>query len=86
MQKLLGITDQAVQDSVPSLVLQRIQHTGPGAQSFHAILYSKIPAGTRAGQFTNAQIIQLLEETYTEFGRPDVWPAAAEWLRLRGIH
>jgi hypothetical protein len=86
VQELFGITNETVQDSVPSLVLKQVDHTGKGAGSFHNILYKYIPKGTKAGQLNNGQLLAALKQAYTEFKRPDVWEVAEVWLRSHGIH
>jgi hypothetical protein len=85
VQKLFGITDPAVQDTVPSLILKQIDHTGAGGGSFHNILYQHIPRDAAVGQFTNQELLGKLRDAYTEFGRPDVWDVTQEWLRQKGI-
>jgi hypothetical protein len=84
VQKLFGI-NQAVEDTVPSLILKQVEHTGPGAGSFHNILYRYVPKATVPGSLSNAELLSKLEQAYTDFGRPDVWEVAREWLRLQGI-
>src|SRR5690606_30281987 len=78
VQKLLGITDHGIQDSAPSLILRIGEHqNAPG--SFHDILYGYIPKDTAVGDFTEQQLLSLLEQAYQDFGRPEVWSVAREW-------
>jgi len=80
VQKLLGITDTAIQDSVPAEILEQADHTGKGPLSFHNILYKYIPLRTLPQQYSNAQLMSLLQQAYAEFGEPNVWTIANKWF------
>ena len=81
VQKLLGIAEPGVLDTVPPLILPMPTHRGTG-QSFHNILYGLIPRETRVGALTEAQILDRLRQAYDKFGWSEVFPVVQEWYHV----
>jgi hypothetical protein len=73
---------QAELDNMPALLIRKVNHSGKkGSGAFHAILDADLPSNTADKQ----QILDSLKQAYTEFGRPEVWTVARQWLTNMGV-
>jgi hypothetical protein len=74
---------QAEIDDMPALLLRKVNHMGEeGSGAFHAILTKLMPYNST----TNKQVIlDNLQQAYDEFGRPEVWAVARQWLKNMGV-
>jgi hypothetical protein len=70
-------------DQAPALVLEQVDHTGAGTSSLHNIL-DKYLLETRAGTYSQSDILAGLEKAYTDFKQPDAWIVAKTWLQSVG--
>ncbi|MDB5290087.1 MAG: repeat protein, partial [Phycisphaerales bacterium] len=81
-----GITQEQL-DSMPGLLLRRIDHRISESESaFHAILQRLLPYGSTTDKAT---ILSKLEEAYNTWDPKDgpiVWKAARQWLRQNGVN
>ena len=85
VQKLLGITDKTVQNSVPGEILRLVEHQyAPG--SFHSFLgepgsFLLYPPNTPA--VTTSEVLAALKDAYSpeKFNRPNVLKVALRWLK-----
>lgn len=72
-----------VRSAMPALLMRKVDHVGKkGSGAFHAILSAKLPYGSTTEETT---ILLKLSEAYDEFGQPEVWAVAREWLKTMGV-
>jgi len=62
--------------------VQAVASAGPGTGSFHSLLRRRLPYGS---DFDTVRIDDQLQAAYQQWGRPEVWEVAREWLRSPGI-
>jgi hypothetical protein len=74
---------QAELDNMPALLLRKVNHVGKGGSgAFHAILSELMRSGSTP---TKQQILNNLQHAYNEFGQPEVWAVARQWLKNMGV-
>ena len=68
-------------DKMPALLIRKVDHSGKkGSGAFHSILPAVPPPG-----MSEADMLLRLQQAYADFGRPQVWAVARQWLRTKGV-
>lgn len=71
--------------NMPGILMDRLEHVGgpgSGTSSIHSLISRQLSPGKK---YEPDFIIQNLRQAYDDFGRPDIWKVAEQWLREQGI-
>lgn len=71
-------------DDCPAIMLTRDEHWFPNG-IHQSLKVAEVGFGPKVDNYTKAQILNGLKESFEDLGKPELWELVKQWLATKGV-